>query len=177
MIRNVIPFTTSSVEFITKPEIPLCEFTLGETKFQFPFTEIGILKNPHQIKHSEKIRRDFNSIKAFSKAKGAELYFFYLPLREEIYIPILESATELNECSQRLREDYSNGKFNMDQFYLYIKEMLGEENSVSLFNTTPYLQQHAIQGEELSWKSDSHPNALGYQRIADFISTKINLTP
>lgn len=177
MTRNVVPFTTTSVDFITRPKTPTCEFTLGQTRFQFPFNEIEHLKNNYQTEHADKITRDFNNIKTFAKTNEIKLYFFYLPLREEIYIPLLESATELNDCSKKLKEDYANGKFKMNQFYSYIQTMIGEEASDNLFNVTPYLQRHAIEGEQLSWNSDSHPNALGYQRIAEYISTKIDPSP
>ncbi len=41
---------------------------------------------------------------------------------------------------------------------------------IMIWDATPFLQEWARKGEKLTWTDDSHPNALGHRRIAEYVA-------
>ena len=104
---------------------------------------------------------------------GADVYFLYIPYAEEVYIPLLDDATDLNVCANDRLQDYKSGRLDFRKFYDQYEVALGS-NSNLLIDSTPYLHKFATQGEQHNWSFDPHPNPLGFKRLGEFIAQSID---
>ena len=177
MASNIAPFSISALTSMRQGEKVLCEFELGGSHFSFDlytsFQGRSAYVPGEKSRHLDRVRRDLGRVMEFGADIGSQVYFVYMPNPDEIYIPLLESATELNQCASSLLSDYKSGRINLNKFYEQYVEALGPTGSNLLLNPTPFLQQFAARGEQLAWPGDTHPTPLGHKRIAQFVAARI----
>jgi hypothetical protein len=176
---NVAPFATNTAAYMMDPLGPenLCKFSLSGTRIKQKFTHMAHFEGSG-VEHTlgsvqlDRVAQDLARIRDFATAKGARLHIVYLPYPEEIYVPLLSSATELNECASSVLSRYQSGEIYVNRFYPEYEKALGPD-SAPLVDATPYLQSLAAEGQQLVWISDNHPNQAGHQGIAEFIAALI----
>lgn len=176
---NIAPFTNATLTFIKRKlwaaeaeAAQLCEFVLNGQRLQFRFSAPSLFLSMHagEVPDLGRVAEDFARIKAIADANSSKLYYVYLAAPEEIYIPLLDSATEMNACARSLLSDSVQGRFDMNRYSAQYEKALGE-NADLMVNVTPYLQKFALAGEKLAWSDEAfHPNALGHKRIAEFVA-------
>lgn len=173
MLSFAAPFTVATASFMRSQIVPapMCEFVLGGQKLQFQFRPYSweIRNSMDGQQYLDRIARDFGRMRKISDEMGArELYLIYVPALEEVYIPLLERATDLNGCAKKTLAAYASGAYDLSRYLAYYEAAARTEGLV-IRNITPFLQDWAAKGEKLTWTDDSHPNVLGHRRIAEYV--------
>ena len=178
MVNNVTPFTVAAYGYIRHKvgaaAVP-CKFALNGVEMEFYFRPNYYLADyvlSGDSDHLSRIAQDFDRISEIANRIESELIFVYLPDPAGIYMPLLRTATNKNECARSFSAEYENGEYILDLAKMEMERALGS-NIGLLQDATPYLQQLAMEGEKLTWTTDFHPNALGHRRIAEFMSERV----
>ena len=169
-----LPFSSAFFRVITGAKSQrACTFVLNGERLAlyFQHQRVYLKESPLSWRRND-VAEDLAHISALADALGAQLYYLYLPGPEEIYIPLLGSAAEKDACTTAIFSAYASGRFEMNSVLAAYEEALGNR-APRLLNATPYLQQAAGEGAQLTWTYDFHPNALGHQRIAEFVATHV----
>ncbi len=117
-----------------------------------------------------RIKTDFDALVQLSSKHNIRLYFVYLPVVQEIYIPLLQQASNLSECAKSLRSEAIATNYQVGIGYRHLLN-LAEGSGTQIYDSTPYLQAKALAGEQLNIDFDDHPSPLGHLRIAEFVQS------
>ena len=174
----ILPFSTSVYSVIRTPQYGYtryspCEFSLAGKEISLEFTAWEQFTGEGQVPTLERVGADLARVVDIGQRIGADVYFLYIPYAEEVYIPLLDDATDLNVCANDRLQDYKSGRLDFRKFYDQYEVALGS-NSNLLIDSTPYLQKFATQGEQHNWSFDPHPNPLGFKRLGEFIAQSID---
>lgn len=173
LLGRIIPFTSATTSYVLDRlfPAPICTFKLNGIQLQFVFTPYlwDKAKSPTEAKYLSRVERDLSKIRTMAEQKGLTAYLVYLPAPEEIYMPLLDKATELNACAGQLHSRFQSGQYQMDRFRAEYARA-AKSSGLSVWDATSFLQRRALEGERLAWMDDFHPNVLGHRRIAEFVA-------
>jgi lysophospholipase L1-like esterase len=109
-------------------------------------------------------KQEYASIKDFLIASDIEFLVVFIPTKETVYAPYLES---LNDKYSELVEQEAEIHDEMIDFF--------DENSISYVDTLSELQQAVVDGIVIYPPTfDGHPTGHGYQVIAEVVADYIN---
>ena len=97
----------------------------------------------------ELVMNAIEQTQALTAKSDTQLLVLLIPTKEEIYLPVF-------------------GEPSPDPIGPFAAAL--EERGIAHLDMTPYFQERAKQGKQLYFELDGHPNAAGYQLMADAVS-------
>jgi len=126
------------------------------------------------IHHNEappsRLQQDFRAMVRLAAENGIKLYPVYIPSAWEVYVPLLQEATDLSARAQSAAAENTATDNRPSVEYAELLA-LAKWSGVPLYDATPYLQAKARVGEQLNGETFRHPSPLGHLRIAEFVQS------
>lgn len=184
-ISWVLPFTSATFEYAldniaVKPAHPF-SFKLGGKTISMNYYSPGPVTAHYveppldpraygaMIHHSgTRLQQDFLAMVRFAAENDIKLYPVYIPSALEVYVPLLQEATDLSARAQSVAAE-NTATDNMPSVEYAELLALASWSGVPLYDATPYLQARARVGEQLNGESLRTPSPQGHLRIAEFV--------